>query len=66
MAKEELSTQIEAVTHKQSEQMYTVDRDEYAEKLFLYISVGVCGLIHVKIYRNSSASKKVAISRILQ
>jgi hypothetical protein len=46
--------------------MYTVDRDEYAEKLFLYASVGVCGRIDVKIDRNSSASKNVAISRIFQ
>jgi hypothetical protein len=43
--------------------MYTVDRDEYAEKLFLYSSVdhGVCGQIHVKIDRNSTASKKVQL-----
>jgi hypothetical protein len=45
--------------------MYTVDRDEYAEKLILYTSVRVCGCIQVKIDRNSSTSKKVEISRIL-
>ena len=48
-----------------AEQMCTVDHDEYAVKLFLYTSVGVCGRIYVKTDRNSSASKKVAISRIL-
>jgi hypothetical protein len=26
-----------------------VDCDEYAEKLFLYTSVGVCGRIHIEI-----------------
>ena len=34
--------------------MYTVGCNEYAEKLFLYTSVGVCGRIHVKIDRNST------------
>jgi hypothetical protein len=39
-----------------------VDRNEYAEKLFLYTSVGVCGHIHVKIDRSHEFYNRLVLS----